>query len=53
MARMIIFNVPEDAGLVAAIGRVAVRHGHREYTLRMMFKSVGDLAILDALAETQ
>lgn len=53
MARLVTFYVPEDGALLTAIARVAVCHGHLEYSLRMMIKSFRGISIPDAFKATQ
>jgi len=49
---MILFSVPEDKNVQAALGVLVIRHGHLEYTLRMTIKSLCALSIQDALIDT-
>ena len=42
--KMILFSVPGDKNLQAALGVLVIRHGHLEYTLRMTIKSLCNLA---------
>lgn len=50
---MILFHLPDDEGLLAAIGKVAVRHGQLDYMLRMTVKSLANLSIRQALDATE
>lgn len=50
--KMILFSIPEDKNVQAALGVLVIRHGHLEYTLRMTIKSLCDLSIHDALSDT-
>jgi hypothetical protein len=50
---MITFTLPSDPVLLAAIGKIAVRHGQLDYVLRMTVKSIEGLGILDALDATE
>jgi hypothetical protein len=45
--------LPEDAALLAAIGRVAVLHGQLDYCLRMTVKSLEGVSVGKALRDTE
>ena len=45
--------VPDDIELLAAIGRIAVLHGHLEYCLRMTIKSLTGVEVGESLRETE
>ena len=47
------YHVPTDEKLLAAFGRVAICHGHLEYSLRMTIKTLADLNIFEALDATE
>jgi hypothetical protein len=49
---MIYLHIPDDPAVVAAIGRIALRHGQLDYILRMTIKTLGGLSIQDALDAT-
>lgn len=49
---MITFGLPDDPALLAAIGKVAIRHGQHDYVLRMTIKTLLDLTVRDALDAT-
>jgi hypothetical protein len=53
MAFMATKWLPEDPALLAAIGRVAVLHGHLEYCLRMTIKSLTGIDVGKSLHETE
>jgi hypothetical protein len=53
MAFKVTSWVPEDKDLLAALGRIAVLHGHLEYCLRATFKTVTGRDIGTSLRETQ
>ncbi|HEY8947315.1 MAG TPA: hypothetical protein VIM56_00370 [Rhizomicrobium sp.] len=46
------FQLPSDQALLAAVGTVAIAHGHLEYILRMTVKTLAGLSILEALDAT-
>jgi hypothetical protein len=52
MVAMWTFGMPTDESLLAAIGKVAVRHGQMDYVLRMTIKSLAGLSIAQALDAT-
>lgn len=52
MASMILMGLPEDPAVLAAIGRIAIRHGQLDYSLRMTVKSLTGVSILEALDGT-
>ena len=45
--------LPEDPAVLAAIGRIAVRHGQLNYCLRMTVKSLEGVSVGDALPGTE
>ena len=49
---MIYLHIPDDPSVVAAVGRIALRHGQLDYILRMTIKTLGGLSIQDALDAT-
>lgn len=52
MTKMITFHVPADKDLLAAIGKVALRHEHLNHILRMTIKTLARLEIAEALDAT-
>lgn len=52
MAKMMMFHVPSDKDLLAAIGEVALRHEHLNHILRMTIKTLARLDIDEALDAT-
>jgi hypothetical protein len=50
---MILFHLPDDERLLAAVGKVAVRHGQLDYVLRMTVKSLANLGVREALDATE
>jgi hypothetical protein len=50
---VIAFELPQSTEVLAAIGRVAVRHGQLEYCLRMTLKSVVGSSVAEALDATE
>lgn len=50
---MITFGMPTDDRLLAAIGRIALRHGQLDYVVKMTIKSVVEVPIREALDATQ
>jgi len=46
-------HVPEDEGLLAALGEVALRHEHMNYVLRMTIKSLAGVTPTEAIAATE
>lgn len=49
---MILLNIPDDPTVLAALGKVAIRHGQLDYILRMTVKSILALSIREALDAT-
>lgn len=47
-----IFHVPSDKDLLAAIGEVALRHEHLNHILRMTIKTLARLDVTEALDAT-
>ncbi len=52
MAKMMLFHVPSDKELLAAIGEVALRHEHLNHILRMTIRTLARLDIDEALDAT-
>ena len=52
MANFMMFHVPSDMGLLAAIGEVALRHEHLNHILRMTIKTLARLEVDEALDAT-
>jgi hypothetical protein len=50
---MIYFKLPDDPALLAAVAKVAVRHGQLDYVLRMAVKSIERLTIRQGLDATE
>jgi hypothetical protein len=50
---VITFSLPNDEALLAAIGKVAIRHGQLDYVLKMMVKSIERLRIREGLDATE
>jgi len=53
MAKMMMFYMPDDPALLAAIGRVAIRHGQLHHILRMAVKSVAGVTVEEAIDATE
>lgn len=49
---MVSLEIPTDAELLQAAGRVALAHGQIEHTLRMTVKSLSGLSVQEALDAT-
>ena len=49
---MFLMDIPGDPSLLAALGKVAIRHGQLDYVLRMTVKSIRELPISEALDAT-
>ena len=47
------YHVPADPLLLAAFGKVAIRHGHLEHALRMTMKTLAHLSVEEALDATR
>lgn len=52
MTKMMMFHVPTDKDLLAAIGEVALRHEHLNHILRMTIKTLARLEVNEALDAT-
>src|SRR5258708_10131041 len=50
---MIYFKLPDDPALLAAVAKVAIRHGQLDYVLRMRVKSIERLTIRQGLDATE
>ncbi len=45
---MITLDIPTDPNLMAAVGKVPLRHGQLDYVLRMTVKSILGLSVREA-----
>ena len=50
--RMVMFHVPEDSDLLAALGEVTLRHEHLNHILKMPIKSLANLTPQEAVDAT-
>ena len=50
---MITLGIPTDPAILAAVGKIALRHGQLDYLLRMTVKSILSLSIREALDATE
>jgi hypothetical protein len=50
---MISLGLPNDPSEVAAIGKVAIRHGQLDHGLKLTIRSIRGLSVEQALAETK
>ena len=53
MAQKIVFQLPQNEALQAAVGRVAMAHASLEYLLRLTIKSITRKPFGDSLASTR
>jgi hypothetical protein len=51
--KMLMFYVPRDRELLAALGEVTLRHEHLSHILKMTIKSIAGLTVAEALDATQ
>lgn len=52
-SKMLMFYVPDDRELLAALGEVTLRHEHLSHILKMTIKSIAGLTVAEALDATQ
>ena len=52
-SRMISFYIPQDAGLLGALGIIALRHAHLDHILRMTIKTLSNVSVQEALDATE
>jgi hypothetical protein len=52
MAWLIYSLIPEDPAVLAAVGKIALRHGQLDHVLRMTIKSLTGVSIKEALDAT-
>jgi hypothetical protein len=52
-AKMVVFEIPKDQGLLAAIGTVTLRHSQMDHVLRMTIKTLSGVSIPDAMNATR
>ena len=53
MANKIILDLPENLDLLAAVGKVAIRHGQLDHVLRMTVKTITRITTREALDATE
>jgi len=53
MAKMMMPYMPDDPALLAAIGKVAIRHGLLHHILRMAVKTIADVTVDEGIAATE
>ena len=53
MSRIVTFLVPDNQILFAALGRMAIRHSHLDYVLRMTIKTLTGKTVTEGLAVTK
>ena len=51
--KMLMFYVPDDKELLAALGEVTLRHEHLNHILKMTIKSIAGLTVAEAMDATQ
>jgi hypothetical protein len=49
---MIMMGMPDDTSVLAAIGKIAIRHGQLEHSLKMAVKTFSDVSIEEAIDAT-
>ena len=52
-AKWLTFAVPQDTALLEVLGKITVRHGHLDYVLRMVIKTLTETSVRDALDATK
>lgn len=52
-SKMIMFHVPDDQELLAALGEVALRHEHMNYILRMTIRSLTGVTVDEVVKATE
>ena len=52
-SKMLMFHVPQDQQLLAALGEVTLRHEHLNHILKMTIKSIARLSPTEAVDATQ
>ncbi len=50
---MIFMGLPGDAAVLAAIGKIALRHGQLDYSLKMTIKTLAGTTIREAVDATE
>lgn len=50
---MILMGLPDDTLVLAAVGKIALRHGQLDYSLKMAVKTLADVTIAQALNATE
>ncbi len=51
--KLVHFHIPDDAELIAAIGRVSVLHSRLDYVLRLTIKTLSGMELNKAMDATQ
>ena len=52
-AKMVVFEIPKNQGLLAAIGTVTLRHSQMDHIFRMTIKTLSGVSIPDAMNATR
>jgi hypothetical protein len=50
---MMAYKIPTDEKLLAAVGRIAVTHGHLDHAVRMLIKSICAISLEEAMDATK
>lgn len=53
MAKLVSLHVPDDQGLLAALGKVALHHEHMNYAVRMTIKTMAEVSVDEAVLATE
>ena len=51
--RMVYLALPDNKDVLAAVGRIAIRHGQLDHILRMTVKTIEDITMHEALDATR
>jgi len=53
LTNILALTIPDDAGVLAAVGKIALRHGQLDYILRMTIKTISGVGFRPALDATR
>jgi hypothetical protein len=54
MAKIVLLEIPDDCAILAAVGRIALRHSQLDYVLRLILKDAsGEMDFHEAMRKTE
>jgi hypothetical protein len=53
MTKVALLEIPDECAILAAVGRIALRHSQLDYVLRLILKDAGDLEFSEAMRDSK